>query len=66
LRVSSLGKLHLCLFGEQGLSLKEQLQCDDVEPLKKQIISLLGDKQATHYLHEKLSGATTNLSMLGG
>jgi len=66
LRISSLGKLHLCLFGEQGLSLKEQLQCDDVEPLKRQIISLLGDKQATHYLHEKLSGATTNLSMLGG
>ncbi|MCJ8322207.1 MAG: GTP 3',8-cyclase MoaA [Colwellia sp.] len=66
LRVSSLGKLHLCLFGEQGLSLKEQLQCDDVEPLKRKIISLLGDKQATHYLHEKLSGATTNLSMLGG
>jgi len=66
LRVSSLGKLHLCLFGEQGLSLKEQLQCDDVEPLKRQIISLLDDKQATHYLHEKLSGATTNLSMLGG
>lgn len=66
LRVSSLGKLHLCLFGEEGLSLKEQLQCDDVEPLKKQIVSLLGDKKATHYLHEKLSGATTNLSMLGG
>ena len=66
LRVSSLGKLHLCLFGEQGLSLKEHLQNDDLTPLKKQIVSLLDDKQATHYLHEKLSGATTNLSMLGG
>lgn len=66
LRISSLGKLHLCLFGEEGLSLKEQLRCDDVEPLKQQIISLLGDKKATHFLHEKLTGATTNLSMLGG
>ena len=66
LRVSSLGKLHLCLFGDQGLSLKEQLQCDDVEPLKQQILTLLGDKQATHFLHEKMTGATTNLAMLGG
>jgi cyclic pyranopterin phosphate synthase len=66
LRISSLGKLHLCLFGEQGLSLKEQLQCDDVEPLKKQIMSLLGDKKATHFLQEKLTGATSNLAMLGG
>jgi len=66
LRISSLGKLHLCLFGEQGLSLKEQLLSDDVEPLKQKIVSLLGDKKATHFLHEKLTGATTNLAMLGG
>ena len=66
LRVSALGKLHLCLFGEQGLSLKENLQDDNIEPLKVQIASLLNNKEATHYLHEKLTGATTNLAMLGG
>jgi len=66
LRISSLGKLHLCLFGEQGLSLRENLQYDDVEPLKVQIASLLTNKEATHFLHDKLTGATTNLAMLGG
>jgi cyclic pyranopterin phosphate synthase len=66
LRVSSSGKLHLCLFGESGLSLREQLQCDDVKPLQAKILSLLGDKKATHFLHEKMTGATKHLAMLGG
>ena len=66
LRVSSLGKLHLCLFGEQGLSLKEHLQNDDLEPLKHQIVALLGDKKATHFLQDKITGATKHLAMLGG
>ena len=56
----------LCLFGEQGLSLKEQLQQDDIEPLKQQIVALLGDKKATHFLQDKLTGATKHLAMLGG
>jgi cyclic pyranopterin phosphate synthase len=66
LRVSALGKLHLCLFGEQGLSLRDNLQSDDVAQLKAQITSLLTNKEATHFLHDKLTGATTNLAMLGG
>ncbi len=66
LRVSSLGKLHLCLFGENGLLLREQLQSDDLLPLKEQIVALLGDKKATHFLHEKITGATKHLAMLGG
>ena len=66
LRVSSSGKLHLCLFGDQGLSLREQLQEDDMAPLTAKIVALLGDKEATHYLHEKLTGATKHLAMLGG
>ncbi len=66
LRVSSLGKLHLCLFTEQGLSLKEYLQQDDVEPLKAQIAAMMHDKKATHFLQENLTGATRNLAMLGG
>ncbi len=66
LRISSRGKLHLCLFGEEGLSLREQLQSDDIEPLQAKILTLLGDKKSTHYLHEKLTGATKHLAMLGG
>ena len=66
LRVSSSGKLHLCLFGEQGLSLREQLQQDDLAPLKSRILSLLDDKKASHFLHDKLTGATKHLAMLGG
>jgi cyclic pyranopterin phosphate synthase len=66
LRVSSLGNLHLCLFGEQGFPLKEYLQTDDVKPLQAEITALMGDKKATHFLHEKLTGATKHLAMLGG
>lgn len=66
LRISSSGKLHLCLFGEEGLSLREELQSDDIKPLQAKILALLGDKKATHYLHEKLTGATKHLAMLGG
>ena len=66
LRVSSLGKLHLCLFADEGLSLREQLQSDDPVPLQQQITSLLNDKQATHFLKDGFTGATKHLSMLGG
>ncbi len=66
LRVSALGKLHLCLFTEQGLDLKDYLQQDDVEPLKARIAAMMTDKKATHFLHESLTGATKNLAMLGG
>lgn len=66
LRVSSLGKLHLCLFGDQGLSVRDNLQSDDSAPLKAQIEALLNDKKASHFLHDKMTGATTNLAMLGG
>jgi GTP 3',8-cyclase len=66
LRISALGKLHLCLFAEHGLSLRDHLQTDDLEPLKTQIQSMLGDKKETHFLHQNLTGGTKHLSMLGG
>ncbi|KGK00621.1 GTP 3',8-cyclase MoaA [Thalassotalea sp. ND16A] len=66
LRISSLGKLHLCLFADAGLSLREQLQTDDVAALQRRITSLLDDKQATHFLKDGFTGATKHLSMLGG
>ena len=49
-----------------GLSLKDYLQTDDVEPLKAAISHMMTDKKQTHFLHEKLTGATKNLAMLGG
>jgi len=66
LRVSSLGKLHLCLFADAGLSLREQLQTDDMTALHRQIKRLLNDKQASHFLKDGFTGATKHLSMLGG
>lgn len=66
LRVSSLGKLHLCLFSEQGLSLKQFLEQDDSDGLQQYVVNQLKDKHATHYLTEGFTGATKHLSMLGG
>jgi len=66
LRVSSLGKLHLCLFAEQGISLRDYLQSDDIDPLCQFLTASMGDKKATHFLSEQLTGATKHLSMLGG
>ncbi|GAA5139001.1 GTP 3',8-cyclase MoaA [Thalassotalea piscium] len=66
LRISALGKLHLCLFAEQGMSLRDLLQLEDNTALKRELIKLLADKKSTHFLHDKLVGATENLAMLGG
>lgn len=66
LRVSALGKLHLCLFTEQGLSIRHHLHCDDPRELQQAIVALLSDKKASHFLQDKLTGATRNLAMLGG
>ncbi|MFT4926625.1 MAG: cyclic pyranopterin phosphate synthase [Phenylobacterium sp.] len=66
LRVSARGKLHLCLFSEYGLDLREYLQQDDPDALENQIRYLLQDKKATHYLHDGLTGGTKHLAMLGG
>ncbi|MFY0663843.1 MAG: GTP 3',8-cyclase MoaA [Natronospirillum sp.] len=67
LRVSAQGKLHLCLFGEQGYELRPWLQSDtDADELAAVIQRALGNKTATHGLHEHNVGATRDLSMLGG
>jgi GTP 3',8-cyclase len=66
LRVSSSGNLHLCLFADQGLSLREQLQQDELTPLHEKIWELMGDKKASHFLQQQLTGGTKHLAMLGG
>jgi cyclic pyranopterin phosphate synthase len=67
LRVSSTGKLHLCLFGEQGVDLRDLLvDASQKEALKKRIILALNDKKESHYLQSGNTGATPHLASIGG
>ena len=66
LRVSSLGKLHLCLFSEQGISLREYMNENSNQALVDQLSRYIKTKKPTHLLHQGETGVTTNLSMLGG
>ncbi|MEW9799192.1 GTP 3',8-cyclase MoaA [Alteromonas sp. CYL-A6] len=66
LRVAANGKLHLCLFSEEGISLRPHLANGDVDAVMTQLTELLGKKQETHSLHEGKTGATRHLAMLGG
>jgi cyclic pyranopterin phosphate synthase len=67
LRVTSRGDLRLCLFGEQGYSLRPYLASDEKkEELKDKILDLLHLKHETHYLQQGITGITQNLASLGG
>lgn len=66
LRISATGKLHLCLFAEQGLSLREEITNNDEQALRHKISELLSTKEVSHWLHEGKTGATKHLAMLGG
>lgn len=67
LRVSSLGKLHLCLFGDYGVDLRDLLTDDNqIASLQQRLSDALVDKKATHFLHEGHSGMTPNLASIGG
>ncbi|OCG11705.1 cyclic pyranopterin phosphate synthase [Gilliamella sp. App6-5] len=67
LRVSSIGQLHYCLFGEAAVDLRDLLQ----SPAQKQqliarIFSSLMIKPEKHLLHAHNVGITPNLSYIGG
>ncbi|CAH0525532.1 GTP 3',8-cyclase MoaA [Vibrio hippocampi] len=67
LRVSAMGKLHLCLFGEQGVDLRDLLQHDSQEnALIERIQTQLQNKSVSHFLHDGNSGMTPNLASIGG
>lgn len=66
LRVTAKGQLHLCLFADQGLDLREVITAGEVSAVQARLVSLLGDKHATHYLDQGFTGATQHLAMLGG
>lgn len=67
LRVSSQGKLRLCLFGEEDYSLRPWLKEDEQqEELIWKIQTLIDRKPQSHRLHEENYGNTWNLSSIGG
>ncbi|PWI34680.1 GTP 3',8-cyclase MoaA [Vibrio albus] len=67
LRVSALGKLHLCLFGEQGVELRDLMQQDDQQDqLIERISRALDNKAETHFLHDGNTGITPHLASIGG
>lgn len=67
LRISSQGKLHLCLFGDRGIDLRPLLQSDDErDELCDLIRRLTATKSSSHRLHQGDSGATPHLASIGG
>jgi len=67
LRFSSQGKLHLCLFGEFGVPLRQFLQHDGQIPeLKERIQIAVKSKSAHRHLGQGFTGSTSNLSAIGG
>ncbi|MBD1559709.1 GTP 3',8-cyclase MoaA [Vibrio sp. S9_S30] len=67
LRVSAKGKLHLCLFGDHGVELRDLLQRDnqDVELINR-ISEQLQTKSVSHFLHDGNAGMTPHLASIGG
>ncbi|WP_394132937.1 GTP 3',8-cyclase MoaA [Shewanella maritima] len=67
LRVSAKGKLHLCLFTENGLDLRDLLQDPSQKPeLIERLHGQLAQKKETHYLHQGVTGVTQHLASIGG
>ena len=67
LRVSAKGKLHLCLFGEEGIELRDLLQSHEQQDiLQARIFSALQGKREHHYLHIGDSGVRNHLASIGG
>lgn len=66
LRVSSEGKLFLCLFAEQHHDLRHLLSSAQSPALQAHLQNLLGYKLAGHDLASHDTGATRHFAMIGG
>jgi len=65
LRVSATGNLHLCLFSDNGESLRDAIN-ESEAALIARIRALVTNKQPAHLLDQNYSGGTRHLAMLGG
>lgn len=67
LRITSLGELKLCLFGEKKYSLRALLQQDDqITELQETLATLLLQKKNTHALHAGDFGNVAHFAAMGG
>lgn len=66
LRVSSLGKVHLCLFDQGNYDIRHHLRHNDVTGLVTALQGFMPIKPEHHHLHEENSGIMHNLSIIGG
>lgn len=67
LRITATGDLRLCLFGNQGTSLRHLLQNENQQDeLKLLIQQHLNYKASSHFLALGDTGSTANLSTIGG
>ena len=67
LRVSSIGQLHYCLFGDSAIDLRDLLvSADQKAQLKSRILASLVVKPEKHRLHDNQVGMVPNLSYIGG
>ncbi len=66
LRVSSLGKVHLCLFDQVSYDVRPYLSAHDSAGVVQAVQSLMPIKPEHHHLHHGSSGIMANLSMVGG
>lgn len=61
-----MGKLHLCLFGDEGVDLRPYLLAAQELVLSEVIDRGLRSKPEAHYLKLNNTGSTRHLAMLGG
>lgn len=66
LRVSSQGKVHLCLFDNGSYDVRNFLAKGDVSGLTQALQNLIPVKPEHHLLQQNNSGIMANLSMVGG
>ena len=67
LRMTSRGKLRLCLFGEEDYSLRPWLQsAEQIKEIPSRLQALLGLKPESHFLHDGRVGQMNNFSGIGG
>lgn len=67
LRISANGKLHLCLFGDHGVELRDLLEADEQRAaLIDRIQGGLQQKAVGHFLDDGNTGMTPHLASIGG